>query len=101
MKINSERAKERWKVLLVEWNGYDDLLNVSMYNFGKINLNIVDVYINGFRVDSYQSIFPIVIVSSKVGEVSFTSPTTVTNDEFYEIIIVSQRGISCVYHWES
>jgi hypothetical protein len=92
-----EQTKERCKILHVEWNGIDDILNISLINYGKINLKIVDIYVNGYRVYYYHGIFPINIPTSEISQISFTSPVSISENELYDIVIISGRGGSNEY----
>ena len=97
----TERAKERVRVIAVWWSGAGDLLNVTVLNYGKVDVGISDVYVNDERVIGYSFGRDDVIYTQKWGRLGFTSPTPITSGSTYEITIVSENGVPSVYVWES
>ena len=97
----SERAQERVRVIAVWWSGTGDLLNVTVLNYGRIDVGIADVYVNGERVTAYSFGRDEVIYTQKWGRVVFTSPKPITSGSTYEITVVSENGVPNVYIWES
>jgi len=96
----AERAQERFRVIAVWWSGAD-LLNLTVLNYGRIDIKIVDVYVNGERVTSYQAGRGEEIYTSRWGRISFTSPVPIVDGGLYEIVVVSERGVSRAYSWEA
>jgi len=45
----ADRAQERVKVMAVWWSGAGDLLNVTLLNYGRSDVEVSDVYVNGER----------------------------------------------------
>jgi hypothetical protein len=101
MTVEGDRARERIKLLSVEWSGTNDVLNISLLNFGKTELKIADVYVNGIRVNTYYYGQSESIQTGEVERISFTSPVTMSQDNLYQLILVSERGVSYVQSWES
>ncbi len=96
----AERAQERFRVIAVWWSGAD-LLNLTILNYGRIDIKIVDVYVNGERVTSYHAGRGEEIYTSRWGRISFTSPVPIVDGGLYEIVVVSERGVSRAYSWEA
>ncbi len=95
------RAQERLKVVYVGWSGSDDTLNLTVLNHGKIEISLAEVYVNGEKVTSYNDGLGVKIVTSRLAELSFTSPLNVAPDNLYQFVIVSERGVSHVHSWQS
>lgn len=100
VELESERAEERFRVVSVLWLG-DDKLNVTILNYGLIDVTIADVYVNGVRVSTYYGGRGEEIYTSEMGWVCFESPIPVEEGSSYEITIVSERGVTYAYLWES
>jgi len=96
-----ERAQERFKVISVWWSGSGDLLNLTVLNYGRLDIEIVDVYVNGEGVTDYHSGRNEEIFTLKWRRISFISPEPISDGSIYEIVIVSERGVSHVHSWES
>jgi len=101
VQMEIERAQERFRVIAVGWSGSGDLLNLTILNYGKLDIKIVDIYINGERVTSYHAGRRETIYTSRWGKISLTSPVPISPDTLYEIVMVSERGVSHVHSWES
>ena len=99
-RLETERAEERFRVVSVLWLG-DDKLNVTILNYGLIDVTIADVYVNGVRVSTYYGGRGEEIYTSEMGWVCFESPIPVEEGSSYEITIVSERGVTYAYLWES
>jgi archaellum component FlaF (FlaF/FlaG flagellin family) len=100
-KTEASRAQERLKVVYVGWSRSDDTLNLTMLNYGWIDIDVAEVYVNGERVTSYSEGLGAKIHTLRLAGLSFTSPVTVFPDNLYQFVIVSERGVSHVYRWES
>jgi len=85
----------------VWWNGNDDLLNITVYNYGMLDLDISDIYVDGVRVQTYFFGRNEVILTEKYLKVAFTSPVTIIDGESYTINIVSSNGVKKVENWEA
>ena len=100
VELESERAGERFRIVSVLWLG-GDRLNVTILNYGLIDIAIVDVYIDGVRVSTYYGGRGEEIYTSELGWICFDSPIPIEADSTYEITIVSERGVTHVYLWEN
>lgn len=90
-----ERAQERFRVVACIWDG--NLLNLTVLNYGKLDIEIVDIYVNCDRVTLPSSRE---VCTSDIERISITYPS-INPDVLYEIVVVSKRGVSHVYHWKS
>jgi len=98
-----ERARERLLITTVWWDNStgQDEMNVTILNYGKIDLAVDAVYIDGTPVSSFSSGNGITVVTGKLISVKFTSPVSIQSGETYEIIVVSERGSRDVVYWKA
>ena len=101
IQTEAARAKERFRIVSVWWSGVGDQLSMTILNYGRLDIKILDVYVDGERVISYQEGRGEEIFTSRLGRVNFTSPVSLSTDVRYEIVVISERGVSHVYSWES
>lgn len=94
IQTEADRAQERFKVIACIYEG--NLLNLTVLNYGRLDIKIVDIYLDSNRVvlSPGKEIY-----TSDLGLISFTYPGLVP-DVLYEIVIVSERGVSHVYSWK-
>ena len=78
-----------------------DMLNITFMNYGRLDVKIVDIYVEGVRVTSYISGREDEILTQDLGTVSFTSPVPFVDDANYDLVIVSERGVTYAYSWMS
>jgi flagellin-like protein len=100
-KLSTVQAQELFRFTAVWWNGNDDLLNVTVYNYGKLDIDISDIYIDGVRVEVYFFGRGELILTEKYLRVAFTSPVTIVAGETYSINVVSSNGVKKVGDWEA
>lgn len=100
-KLSADQAQERFRFTAVWWNGNDDLLNITVYNYGKLDIDISDIYINGERVQTYFFGRNELILTETYLRVAFTSPVSIVAGETYSINIVSSNGVKKVGNWEA
>lgn len=98
--MKAERAQERFRVIAVWWSGSGDLLNLTILNYGRLDIEIADIYVNGEKVTDHISGQGEEIYTSSLRQASFTSPVPISTGVLYEIVIVSERGVSHVYSWK-
>jgi len=98
-----ERARERLLITSVWWNAITDYMNVTVLNYGKIELTIDAVYIDGTQVSAsaYISGRGETIAKGSIVFVKFTSPVSILDGQTYEIIAVSERGSKNVVYWKA
>lgn len=97
--LREEQARERLVITAVWWDTVD-LLNVTVLNYGKIDLVIDTVYIDGTRVFEYSDGRGEVVRTGELISVKFTSPVPIEDEQTYEITVVSKRGSKNVVYWE-
>jgi archaellum component FlaF (FlaF/FlaG flagellin family) len=100
-KLSTDQVQERYKLTTVWWNGNDNLLNITVYNYGTLDIEISDIYINGVRVQIYFFGRNEVIISEKYLRVAFTSPVSIVYGETYSFNIVSSNGVKKIANWEA
>ena len=100
IQISANRAQERIRVVAIWWSDSCDVLNLSILNYGRYDIKIVDVYVNNERVTSFLSGCGETISTLKLGWIGFVSPVSITPDTLYDVVIVSERGVSHVYRSE-
>jgi len=91
-----ERARERFSIIAVGRDG--DQLNLTVLNYGKIDLAIDAVYINGTMASSGTGI---TVRTGKLVSIEFTSPVSIDSGQTYDIIAVSERGSKDVVYWKA
>jgi archaellum component FlaF (FlaF/FlaG flagellin family) len=98
-----ERAQEQLLITTVWWNVSNDYLNITVLNYGKIELVIDAVYIDGTQVlaSAYTDGKGETVATKSLVSVKFTSPVLIADGETYEIIVVSERGSNDVVYWEA
>ena len=101
VRLASDKAHERLRVINMWWEGSGNDLNLTVLNYGKYDIKIVDVYINGERVNTYHSGRYEKMTISDLGLISFTSPIPISSETLYDIVIVTERGVPHVYSAET
>jgi len=92
------QAQERLAVVAV-WNSSNQL-NLTILNYGQIDLTIDTVYVNSTSVASFDGRN----TTKGKGELiplSFTSPFAIQSGSTYEIIVVSTRGSKNAINWKA
>ena len=97
----SKRVMERVTVLSVLWSTISDELNITVYNYGKFDTSIIEIYVNDVIVENYYKGINDNIISLGIKELSFESPVSIQEGEQYTIIIVSKRGVTDTYIWKN
>jgi hypothetical protein len=87
----SEQVRERFEILRV-WSNDQNLINITIFNYGQTDLSIAAVYLNGTAVQNYLSGKDTTIGTGQLLTVEFTSPLTIQHSSYMEILAVSARG---------
>ncbi len=95
-----EQARERFSIIAVWWDEGNQL-NLTILNYGKIELVIDAVYIDGTAVTIFISGKGETVTRGSIVPVKFNSPITIQDDQTYEIIAVSERGSKNVVYWKA
>jgi len=100
MKRREESARERFSIIAVWWDN-DNQLNLTILNYGKINLAIDAVYIDGTAVTTFTSGRGTTVIRKDIVSVKFNSPFTIQDGQTYELVAVSERGSRDVVYWKA
>lgn len=95
-----ERFRERFLTTATWWNKLD-LMNVTIVNYGGIDLKIDAIYVNATLVSNYVSGKGIMVETGGIFSVIFTSPLVIQSSQTYEITVVSERGTKNVFFWKA
>ena len=87
---NEELIQERFEIVRI-WSN-QDILNITVLNFGRTDLSIVSVYVNGTAASGYDNDNSIPIGPGQLVNVKFTSPFELQVDSCLQILAVSERG---------
>ncbi len=87
----SELAQERFEIIRV-WSNSQNHVNITVLNYGKTDLTIAAVYVNGTAVQQYISGRDKTVGTDKLVTVEFTSPLPVQAGSCLQILAVSERG---------
>jgi hypothetical protein len=87
---NEELIQERFEIVRV-WSN-QDIVNITVLNYGRTDLSIVSVYVNGTAVSIYDSGNSITIGPGQLVNVQFVSPLEIPVDSYLEILAISERG---------
>ena len=98
-----EQARERLLITTVWWNATTDYMNVTVLNYGEIELAVDAIYVDGTQVSTtaYTNGRGIVMPKSNLVSVKFTSPVSIVDGQTYEIAAVTGRGSRNVVYWEA
>jgi flagellin-like protein len=95
-----KQTQERFATIAV-WSNTSNQLNLTVLNYGQIDLTIDTVYVNWTSVASYLGGNSTTIGKGALIQVSFTSPVTIQSGSTYEIIVVSTRGSKNAINWKA
>jgi archaellum component FlaF (FlaF/FlaG flagellin family) len=97
--LRIDQKKELFKIVNI-WDK-NDFLNLTIYNYGDIEVTISDVYVDGIRVNKYMFGRYIEIYFNQLHEIGFYSPIELSENQVYEIKVVTTRGIMNHDYWVS
>lgn len=101
MTTAANRAQERLRIISIAWSPSYDCINITVFNYGERETKVTDVYVNNVRVANYGEGRNEEISVKGLMKICFEPPIVVQPDTLYEIVVVSQRGVSHVYKSES
>ena len=101
LRIGMGKAQERIRIVSAFGSVSLDTLNITFLNYGKLDVKIIDIYVEGVRVTSYISGRGNEVLTLDLGTVSFASPMPFVGDANYDLVIVSERGVTYAYSWRS
>jgi len=94
-----EQILEKIAVIAIWWDG-NNKLNLTILNYGKIELSIDAVYIDGIKASITEGRGVIVVSGEKIN-VKITSPVSIVDGETYQIVAVSTRGTRDELLWKA
>jgi len=100
MKRREESARERLSIVAVWWDN-ENQLNLTILNYGKIDLAIDAVYIDGTAVTAFVSGRGTTVTRKAIVPVKVNSPFTIQDGQTYELVVVSERGSRDVVYWKA
>ena len=98
-KGREEQARERFSIVAVWWDN-NSHLNLTVLNYGKTELTIDAVYIDGIKATINEG-KGTVIVRKEMVQIKITSAVSIQDEKTYEIATVSQRGSKVVVYWKA
>jgi len=99
-KRREELARERFSIIAVWWDN-NNQLNLTILNYGRIDLAIDAVYIDGTAVTSFISGRGTTMIRKDIVSVKFNSPFTIQDGQTYELVAASERGSRDVVYWKA
>lgn len=100
MERREESARERFSIVAVWWDNGNQL-NLTILNYGKIDLAIDAVYIDGTAVTAFVSGRGTTVTRKDIVPVKVNSPFTIQDGQTYELVVVSERGSRDVVYWKA
>jgi len=98
---NEDRAKERFAVLSIWSRQSPDQVNVTVINYGEIDLALDAAYVNGTPVQQFLGGKGQTVNSAKLVNLWFTCPIPIVRGRTYVLIIVSMRGTTIETPWKA
>jgi hypothetical protein len=98
--LKEKQAQERFAIIAI-WSNSPNQLNLTVLNYGQIDLTIDTVYINSTSVTNYQSGRRTTIGKGALIQVSFTSPISIQSGSTYDMVVVSTRGSNNAINWKA
>ncbi len=98
--LKEKQAQERFAIIAV-WSNTSNQLNLTVLNYGQIDLTIDAVYINWASVTNYLAGRGTTIGNGALIQVSFTSPVSIQSGSTYSIVAVSTRGSKNAINWKA
>jgi flagellin-like protein len=97
--MKENQAQERFAVVAV-WNSSNQL-NLTVLNYGQIDVAIDAVYVNWTLVADYVAGRGTTIGNGALVQVSFISPVSIQSGSTYDIVTVSKRGSKNAIDWKA
>ena len=94
-----EQVLEKIAIIAVWWDR-GNILNLTILNYGKIELSIDTIYINGNKASISQGRGIVVVIGGKIN-VKINSPISILDGQTYRVVAVSQRGTSDELLWKA
>jgi flagellin-like protein len=94
-----EQARERFQITAVWWNTVNQL-NLTILNYGKIDIAVDAVYINGTPT-SISSGRGATVGTGELFSVKLAFSVLIQDGQTYEIVAVSERGSKNAAYWKA
>jgi len=94
-----EQARERFQITAVYWNTVNQL-NLTILNYGKIDIAVDAVYINGTPA-SISSGRGATVGTGELVSVKLASSVLIQDGQTCEIVAVSERGSKNAAYWKA
>jgi len=94
-------AQERFNIIsLVKLD--QNTIEITVFNYGKIDINVSDIYINGTRTNYYIEYEPEINLDiAKIENIIINDDNfNFRNGDIYNILVVSGRGVESAYLWK-
>jgi hypothetical protein len=98
--LKEQQARERFAIIAV-WSKPPNQLNLTVLNYGQIDLTIDAVYVNWTSVTNYSAGRRTTIGKGALISVNFTSPIAIQSGSTYNIIAVTTRGSENAINWKA
>ena len=95
------KAKERFKVTAIWWGGSNNLLNISVYNYGVNDIEINEIYIDGIRVKQFVFGRNSPLRTEDILQIAFDSPVSIVSGRQYTIVLVTSNGVPKTIEWSA
>lgn len=100
-KLNTEQIRERFQVIRVWWDNSNNQLNLTILNYGQIDITVSAVYINGTAVQQFLSGQSVHVGVGELVYVKFVSPLPIQSGTVSEILVVTERGGKNSVSWKA
>ena len=97
--LSTEKVQERFLILGVWYRQSNNIMNLTVLNYGKHELFVSDVYVNGVRVSNQITGFDSKILTEDIGQVIFQPPSALGSGVQHEIEVVSVKGVTLLHLW--
>jgi flagellin-like protein len=95
-----EQARERFSIISVRNTTMVNQLNLTIFNYGEIEVTIDSAYVEGTKVIDLTG-KGVIVGKEQLTTVQFISPVSIQSGVTYEILVVSSRGGKNAVFWKA
>jgi len=95
-----EKARERFSIIRVRNTMMVNQLNLTIFNYGEIEVTIDSAYVEGTKVIDLTG-KGVIVGKEQLTTVQFISPVSIQSGVTYEILVVSSRGGKNAVFWKA
>jgi flagellin-like protein len=95
-----EQARERFLIISVRNTTMVNQLNLTILNYGEIEVTIDSAYVEGTKVIDLTG-KGVIVGKEQLTTVQFISPVSIQSGVTYEILVVSSRGGKNAFFWKA